>query len=66
MLFTGFGHRSLHHADCGQTWSDVKARLVRLLHRQVGLIKEQLINTLVHIEKMVETKQKHILSPQPE
>jgi transposase len=54
---------SLHQADCGQNLSDVKQRLLALLHRQVVLSKEQLVNILVHIEGLVETKQKANLSP---
>lgn len=54
---------SLHHASSRQTLDEVKDRLVDLLHHQVVFSKEQLINLLVHIEKLVIDKQKCNLSP---
>ena len=55
--------RSLHQADCGQCLADVKQRLMGLLDHQVVLSQAQLINILVHIEKLIMDKNKHNLSP---
>ncbi len=55
--------RYLHHADSRQSLSDVKARLVAALDQQVVLSSDQLVNLLVHIEKLIKDKQKPNLSP---
>ena len=54
---------SLHQADCRQCLADVKQRLIDLLTHQVVWSQAQLVNILVHIEKLVNDKQKHVLSP---
>ena len=54
---------SLHQANCGQCLAEVNQRLMDLLDHQVVLSQVQLVNILVHIEKLVEDKQKHSLSP---
>ena len=54
---------SLHQATCRQCLTEVNQRLTNLLDHQVVLSQVQLVNILVHIEKLVEDKQKHSLSP---
>ena len=54
---------SLHHADCKQNLGEVKARLMALLDHKTVFSQAQLVNILVHIEKLVEDKQKSNLSP---
>ena len=41
----------------------IKARLKALLNRQVMLNQAQLVNSLAHIEKLVDDKQTSNLSP---
>jgi hypothetical protein len=55
--------RYLHHGNCRQWLAEVKARLVAALDEQIVLSSDQLINLLVHIEKLVVDKQKPNLSP---
>lgn len=55
--------KSLHHANCKQNLGEVKERLMALLNHQKVLSQEQLINILVHIENLIEDKQKSNLSP---
>ncbi len=52
----------LHQADCRQCLLDVQARLMAVLNHQVVLSQNQLVNLLVHIEKLVIDKQKQNLS----
>ncbi len=58
--------RYLHHANCRQCLAEVKARLMAALDHQVVFSVSQLINLLVHIEKLIVGKQKPHLSPERE
>lgn len=54
---------SLHQADCKQTLVEVKQRLISLLDHKSIFSFDQVVNILLHVEKLIGDKQKTNLSP---
>ena len=55
--------RSLHQADCKQTLVEVKQRLISLLDHKSIFSFDQVVNILLHVEKLIGDKKKANLSP---